>query len=47
MNIEIHKDMGNIGNRDRSGIDGPLTSLDFERQVVAAAKRWKQKTVKP
>ena len=46
-NIEINKDMGNIGNRDRFGIDGPLTSLDFERQVVAAAKRWNQKTFKP
>ena len=35
----IHKDIKNIVNRDRFGIEAPLTSVDFERQVGAGAKR--------
>ena len=43
----IHKDIKNIVNRDRFGIEALLTSVDFERQVGAGAKRLKQKTFKP
>ena len=47
LKTEIEGDIKNIVNRDRFGIEAPLTSGDFERQVRAAAKRLKQKTFKP